>query len=232
MIVSVHLADVGKPAALGLLRTKLDPAAIDGLRYAETTIAAPLSGGLLPRVNLGRAGLIAAWDEDRALDGFLENHPLADRLRHGWHVRLRPTRLFGSWSKLAGLLGEEEPMDEEEPTVVLTLGRLRLSQAGRFVRAGAAAQGHALRQPALLAATGLARPPSLVATFSVWRNTAGMRAYVEGHSGDAHAAAMRANAAKGFHHESAFVRFRPYAAQGEWDGRNPLAVTQAAPAAA
>lgn len=232
MIVSVHLADVGKPAALGVLRTKLDPAAVAGLRYAETTIAAPLGGGLLPRPDLGRVGLIAAWEDDAALDGFLAGHPLAERFRHGWHVRLQPRRIFGSWSKLAGLPSGEEPMDAEEPAVILTLGRLRLSQAHRFLRASAAAESLALREPALLASTGLARPPSLVATFSVWRSTAGMRAYAEGHSERAHAEAMRANAAKGFHHESAFVRFRPYGAQGEWDGRNPLALTAAAEAVA
>jgi hypothetical protein len=119
-------------------------------------------------------------------------------------------------------------MEEDEPAVVLTLGRLRLSQAHRFLRASAAAESLALREPALLASTGLARPPSLVATFSVWRSTAGMRAYAEGHAGRAHAAAVKAQAARPFHHESAFVRFRPYAAQGQWDGRDPLAVTAAA----
>jgi hypothetical protein len=232
MIVSVHLADVGKPAALGVLRTKLDPLAVGGLRYAETTIAAPLSGRIPPRPKFGRVGLIAAWDDDRALDGFLAGHPLAERLGHGWHVRLHPTRVFGAWSELAGLPSGKEPMDDGEPAVVLTLGRLRLSQVGRFMRAGAAAEGQALREPALLASTGLARPPSLVATFSVWQTTAAMRAYVEGHTGQAHAAAVKAQATRPFHHESAFVRFRPYAAQGEWDGRNPLARTAAAEALA
>ena len=46
-----------------------------------------------------------------------------------------------------------------------------------------------------------------------------------------HRAAMAADRAQPFHHESAFVRFRPYASRGSWDGRDPLAdlVGQRAP---
>lgn len=226
MIVSVHLADVGKRSALRLLRTRLDPSKVLGLRYSEITTAARLSSRLLPRPNLGRLGLIAAWDDEPSIDAFLVAHPLAGQLAHGWHVRLRPTRIFGAWAQLPGLLAREEPMDDTEPAAVLTLGRLRVSQTFRFLRASAAAEGLAVRDPALLAATGLARPPGLVATFSLWRNTAAMRAYAHGDSDRGHLAAIQAHAARPFHHESAFVRFRPYAAQGDWDGCNPLAVTE------
>jgi heme-degrading monooxygenase HmoA len=223
VIASVHIADVGKPAALRLLRTKLNPAEALGLRYAKVTIAAPLGPRLLPRPNLGRVGLIAVWDSDQAVDDFLASHSLAEQLTDGWHVRLQPTRIFGAWPQLPRLLTSEEPMDDAEPAAVLTLGRLRLSQAGRFLRASAAAEGLAVRNSALLASTGLAGPPALVATFSLWRSTAAMRAYVCGDSHPAHREAVRDHAARPFHHESAFLRFRPYRAEGTWDGCNPLA---------
>jgi hypothetical protein len=223
MIASLHLADVGKPAALRLMRDKRRPRTAAGLRYAELTTAAPLSAHLLPRPTLGRIGLIAAWENDQALDAFLAGHPLAEELAQGWHVRLAPTRIFGAWSKLDGLVAREMPMADDEPAAVLTLGRLRLSQTVRFLRASAAAEGLARRDPALLASTGLARPPSLVATFSLWRSTSAMRAYARGDVEKAHLVATRAHAARPFHHESAFIRFRPYGAAGSWDGRDPLA---------
>jgi hypothetical protein len=223
LIVSVHLADVSKRAALRLLRTKLNPAKVLGLRYAEIATAAPLSGRLLPRPNPGRVGLIAAWDNDRAIEDFLASHPLAQQLAHGWHVRLQPTRIFGAWPQLSGLLANEEPMDDAEPAAVLTLGRLRLSQTTRFLRASAAAEGLAVRSPALLASTALARPPRLVATFSLWQSTAAMRAYVHSPVEPGHLAAIQAHAARPFHHESAFIRFQPYEAKGSWDGCDPLA---------
>jgi hypothetical protein len=223
VIVSVHLADVSKRSALRLMRTSLDPSTVPGLRSAQITIAAPLSGRLLPRPNLGRVGLIAGWDDEPAVEVFLADHPLAEQLAHGWHACLEPMRVFGAWPRLPGLPTTEKPMDDTEPAAVLTLGRLRLSQTVRFLRASAAAEDLAVRDPALLASTGLARPPGLVATFSLWRNTSAMRAYAHGDSEPGHLAAIQAHAARPFHRESAFVRFRPCAAAGTWDGCNPLA---------
>jgi hypothetical protein len=227
MIASFHIADVGS-RSLGVLRARPAPAEVPGLRYAEIAIAAPLSGRLLPAPRPGRAVLIAAWEDDRAFERFLANHPLAARFVDGWHVRLRPMRVSGAWSQLPGLPDEERPMDDDEPAAVLTLGRLRLVHTFRFLRASAAAESLAVGDPALLASTGLARPPSLVATFSLWRSTAAMRAYAGGHSDPGHIAAVRAHSARPFHHESAFIRFRPYGAHGSWDGRDPLASAQAA----
>lgn len=224
VIVSVHLVDVGLPAALRLQRERPRPSEVPGLRYAEMTIAAPLSSRLLPAPNpAGRVGLIAAWEDDQALDGFLEEHPLARRLDAGWRVRLRPMRIWGAWSPVPNLLDREQPMEADEPAAVLTIGRLRLSQTLRFLRASAAAEELALREQAMVASTGLARLPNLVATFSLWRSVAAMRRYTSGTSEPGHSAAVEAHKARPFHHESAFIRFRPYDAHGSWDGIEPLA---------
>jgi hypothetical protein len=219
----VHLADVSRRNALRLLRHEPDPGEVPGLRYARLTATTRLSSGLLPRPRLGRVGLIATWEDDRAFDEFSARHPLAELLAHGWQVRLQPTRIFGAWPAMGDLLAEEVPMDDEEPAAVMTLGRLRLSQGARFLRASAGAEDSALQSPALLASTGLTRPPALVATFSLWSSTAAMRAYATGGSAPGHPAALRANSVRPFHHESAFIRFRPYGARGKWGGRDPLA---------
>ncbi len=202
------------------------------MRYAELAIAAPLSGKLLPRPQLGRAVLVAAWEDDTALERFLAEHPLAAQLAGGWHVRLQPTHVFGRWERLPGLPEGEQPMDDEEPAAVLTIGHLRLTQTLRFLRASAAAEEQAVSDPALLAATGLARPPRLLATFSLWRTTAAMRAYASGRVDPRHRAATHEHRQRPFHSESAFIRFRPYAARGSWDGRDPLADVAAVGAAA
>lgn len=69
-----------------------------------------------------------------------------------------------------------------------------------------------------------------MATFSLWRSAAEMRHYAY-EQGAAHHAAMGADRAKPFHHESAFVRFRPYGSSGNWDGRDPLAGLRPTPIA-
>jgi hypothetical protein len=231
VIASFHIANVGS-RSFSILRARPTKSEVPGLRYAELAIAAPLSGRLLPRPQPGRVVLVAAWEHDEALEQFLDSHPLAAQLAGGWHVRLHPTRVVGAWSRLSGLPDKEQPMDDEEPAAALTLGRLRGTQALRFLRASAAAEELAVGDPALLASTGWARPPSLVATFSLWRTTAAMSAYARGHADPQHAEAVRAHSAKPFHHESAFIRFRPYGARGSWDGRDPLASAQAATAGA
>jgi hypothetical protein len=223
VIVSVHLADVGWLQVQRLLFRGLDPAKIRGMTCAEPAFTAPL-GSRVPRPQPGRIALIAAWDDDAALDRFLANHPVGGRLVDGWHTRLEPRRCFGSWSAIPGLPSKELPVEDDEPVAALTLGRLRLNRTVPFLKSGAPAERDAVRNPAVLASTGLARlaRPRLVSTFSIWRSAAAMREYAFGKDG-AHQAAVQADRARPFHHESAFVRFRPYASQGSWDGRDPLA---------
>jgi hypothetical protein len=227
VIASFHLADVGKLAGARLLRRAPTPDDVAGLRYAVLMTTAPISERLLPRLDPGRVALFAAWDDDAALDRFLAGHPLADALRGGWHTRLQAMHTFGAWQPLAGLHGKEPPMRDDEPAAALTIGRLRLSQASRFLKAGTAAERLAASDPAMLRGTGLARPPALVGTFSLWQTTAAMRTYA---GGAAHRDAVKAHAERPFHHASAFIRFRPYGSEGEWSGENPLADDQPAPA--
>lgn len=222
MIVSVHIAHTGATKVPGVLRGRPNPARVPGLRYAETAVTAPLGPGLLPTPDPGGIGLIASWEDDASLDAFEAGHPLAERFADGWRARLRPLRVFGTWPEMAGLPERELPVSEDEPVAVLTLGKLRLTRVVPFLRASAAAEGEALGAPGMLATIGLARPPRFVATFSLWRSNAEMRTYAT-HQGGAHPAATRAHAQRPFHHQSAFIRFRPYASSGSWAGGDPLA---------
>jgi hypothetical protein len=223
VIVSVHLADVGLLKTQQLLFRRLDATTIPGMTYAELAFTVPL-GGRVPRPHPRRIGLIAAWDDDSALDRFLADHPVGEAMASGWHTRLEPLRRFGSWSAMPGLPAKELPVDDEEPVAALTLGRLRFLRTGPFLKAGAPAERDAVQNPAVLASTGLGRlaRPRLVSTFTIWRSASAMREYAFGKAGS-HQAAVRADRAKPFHHESAFIRFRPYASQGLWDGRDPIA---------
>jgi hypothetical protein len=223
VIVSIHLADVGLLKTQQLLFRRLDAAAIPGMTYAEPAFTVPL-GVHIPRPHPRRIGLIAAWDDDAALDRFLAGHPVGEAVAGGWHTRLEPLRCFGSWSALPGLPTKELPVDDDEPVAALTLGRLRFLRTVPFLKSGAPAERDAVANPAVVASTGFARlaRPRLVSTFSIWRSAGAMREYAFGKAGS-HQAAVKADRAMPFHHESAFIRFRPYASRGLWDGRNPLA---------
>ncbi len=221
MIVSIHLTDTGARGAALVLHRSPDPADTPGLTYAQTTITAPLGRSLLPVPRLGRVAMIAAWDDDDALDRFTHESPLAARFTGGWQVRLQPLRVFGAWAGMPGLPRVALPIADAEPVAVLTLGRLRLNRVLGFLRSSAPAEGAAVEHPAMLATVGLARPPHLVSTFSLWRSAAEMREYATATAGP-HQAAVDADRSRPFHHESAFIRFRPYDSRGSWNGRDPL----------
>lgn len=222
MIVTVQIAEVPLTDGLKALGRRPSVDRVPGLRYAETLFTAPLGGGLLPAPNPRTVALLASWDDDRHFESFLASDPHAEPFRAGWQVRMEPLRVFGKWPNLDGLPAKERPVADEEPVVVLTLGRLMPWRLAPFLRAAHPAEEEVLTEPGLLASTGFGRLPRLVSTFSVWRSAAEMRDYAT-RSGGAHREAVARDRAHPFHRHSAFIRFRPYASVGSWGGRDPLA---------
>jgi hypothetical protein len=227
VIGSVHVSDVGLGRSLSLLRKGPKPGDVPGLRQADIALAAPLRSGGAPTLNIGRVGLVAFWDDDDALDRFLATHPTASALAGGWHVRLEALRAHGTWPGLPTDTPTSRHVGHHGAAVVLTLARLRLSQAPRFLRTSGKAEKRTIGAPGLMWATALARPP-FVATCSLWEDSRSLSAYAYGSREPAHPDAIAADVAKPFHHQSAFIRFRPYAADGQLGGRNPLAGFKAA----
>ncbi len=227
MLLSAHICDLDLRSASRVLRRPPKPSEVAGLRYSETVLTAPLSGRLLPSPRLRPVAMIAAWESDEAFEAFSAGHPVGRSLAPGWQVRLQPLHVYGRWPGLSGLPERKIKLGDEEPVAVLTLGRPRAHRLPAFLKASARAEAEAVANPDVLALIGLARPPRLVATFSLWRNVGAMRNYARGHSDGAHPAATKTDRANPFHHDSAFIRFRPYASRGDWDGRDPLASDEA-----
>ncbi|MFD7662856.1 spheroidene monooxygenase [Streptomyces sp. NPDC059788] len=219
MIVSVHLADVGLRTARDVLRSRPSPGALPGLRHAQTALTGDIGAGL-PRLHPRRAALIASWEDDAALDRFLASHPLARHFASGWHVRLEPLGVRGSWSGMTvDVAPDARPADDDEQVAVLTLGETRFRRLGPFLRANSRASARAAADPAMTASFALARPPRFVGTFSMWRSLREMTAYAYGAGRPEHRDTIAAHRARPFHHEAAFARFRPYAVAGAPGGR-------------
>jgi hypothetical protein len=109
--------------------------------------------------------------------------------------------------------------------LVLTLGRLRATRAPAFFKASAGAEASLLKAPGAIWASALARPP-FVSTCSLWESTKALSTYAYGNAEPGHPNAIHADSSSGgFHHQSAFIRFRPFAVRGHLDGRNPLSET-------
>lgn len=221
MRASVHIADVGARSVVDLLRSTPRPDDVPGLRSAEVALAAPLRTGPIPSAQPSRLALIAFWDDDDAIDRFEAEHRAASLLRDGWSVRLEPLRAWGSWPGLPPETPTTRSVDHEGPAVVVTLARTRMSQLVRFLRTSGPAEKAAAEAPGLSWGTALARPP-FFATVSVWESSKALSTYAYGRRQPEHPHAIDVDRAKPFHHQSAFIRFRPYAATGGLGGRNPL----------
>ena len=123
MIASVHVADVGVPAGAQDLPQGPAAGSIAGLRNANVAFAAPLGGSVMPSPQFGRAGLVAFWDDDDALDRFLADDPLAAKFASGWHVRLAPLRAHGTWPGLPSDTPEATATSSTRgPVAALTMG--------------------------------------------------------------------------------------------------------------
>jgi hypothetical protein len=221
MLASVHVADIGIAATPRFLLRAPRVEEVPGLRSADVALCAPLTGKLRPPTQLGRVACIAFWDDEPALDAFLDSHPTADALAGGWHARLEPVRRHGEWPGLPASVPTDRAAPTDGPAIVLTLARTKLRETPRFFRTNAHAEASVLRAPGLVWATGMARPPFL-ATCSLWESTRALATYAYGRSDPGHSDAIAENDRRGFHQRSAFVRFRPLRVQGHLDGKNPL----------
>ena len=89
-----------------------------------------------------------------------------------------------------------------------------------FLRASRAAERSVLRASGLRWTSAFVKPP-FFATCSIWDSDDALMAYAYGDD-PGHPRAIERDRAKSFHHQSAFVRFRPYDVRGSLGGRNPL----------
>ncbi|MEM7142132.1 MAG: hypothetical protein AAF548_14000 [Actinomycetota bacterium] len=218
MYATAHLADDGLSGSgtwrLAARRLRGAP----GLHYSAAAAAAPLGETAKPQ--LGRQALIAFWSDRDAAETALAGTRFGDDFA-GLSIGMEAIRCVGAWTGVPAELPSAPDRLHDGPTAVITIGRLRLLQARRFFAAGTKAERHVLASPGLTWGTGLAAPEKrTLFTLSWWHDHDAMDATARG-AGD-HLEAMKRQGEKDFHHESAFIRFRPMVAAGSLAGRNPV----------
>lgn len=220
MIATVDVADIGVLPTLRTLWDRPKPGGVPGLEWLDVGPAVPLAAKRPP--GLRRAVLFAMWEDERAAAAFADTDPLAERFaRAGFHAVLRPLRAFGTWPGLPDAVPRSRLTKHDGPVIVTTLGRLRMSQTLRFLRASRPAERSAVRADGFVWGTAAARPP-FMSTLSVWSSdeAAAAYAYADAHAG--HPQAIARQRRKDFHHESAFIRYAIVSTTGTLPGAPAL----------
>lgn len=175
--------------------------------------------------DLRRWSLFAVWDDEESLDSFLVDSPVTRRwhalAQERWHARLEPLRAHGSWGGRAPLRPAARESEHQGPVAILTRATIRPLRLVAFYRAIDPPASDLVRQPGLLESVGFGEwPLARQATFSLWRGLEDAKRFAYGR--EQHREVLRRTRAERWYSEELFARFRPYASEGAWNGRDPL----------
>lgn len=228
MLHSYHLVEVPARVSAAALMRPPNRTTVGGLQHAECLVLMRFGAPIVSpaRLQLRRFAMFAQWDDEPALDRFLDRDTFGRRLAAGWHVRLQYLRRHGAVAALAALPERAGTWDPDEPVVAVTLARMKLRELPRFLRWGRPVERLIASHPASVFSTGAQRPPHTISTFSIWRTVREMTDMVHGRddvpNAHVHQVAMAEQRRRDFHHESTFMRFRPLSEHGSWQGRQLL----------
>lgn len=228
VVHTFHLAKPGLVTTVGALVRPPTSATVPGLQHAECMMPMRLGLSVMSpgRWQLRRLAMFAAWENEAAIDDFLQHTRLGGALATGWHVRLRFLRRWGHVAAFDGLPDVAAPTDPEAPVVAVTVARMKLLQVPRFIRWGVPVERLVRDHPGTTLAMAATRPWRTIATFTVWNSAREMIEMVRGHSAieapERHAAAMVERRRKDFHVEFTTLRFTCIGEYGAWEGRTSI----------
>jgi len=225
-VFTYHLVKTSVATALGALLSPPRATSVKGLIHAECMTSMTLGSSIVSpaRMKLSQLAVFAKWENQDAIDDYLENTKLGKALAKGWHLRLEFLRRWGHVDAFDGL---EESVGKENldaPVVSVTLARMKLLQLPRFIRWGKPVEELVRDHPGITLATASIRLPRSVSTFSVWKTHREMLEMVWGKSSisepERHDLAMKERQRKDFHKQFTTLRFKALSEQGEWEGRS------------
>lgn len=230
-VFTYHLVKTSIASALKMFFFPTRPSHIKGLIHSEVMTCMTLGSPIFSRsrILIRQVAVFAQWENEAAINDFLEKDTFGKILAQGWHTRLTYLRQWGELSEFVIPKETEELDDPNAPVVAVTLARMKLFQVPRFLRWGKPVERQVRDHSGTTLALASIRLPRTVSTFSVWKSQKEMTAMVHGHSAmpkpKRHVNAMKERDRKDFHIQFTTLRFKPISEHGEWDGRTKIIPT-------
>lgn len=223
-IFTYHLIKTSYVSALRAVLFPVKPKNVPGLVHAECMTAMQLGSPVFSkkRMLVRQIAIFAQWENESAVNTFMQQDRFGKMLSKGWHIRLLFLRQWGKLSEFEFPDVEPQIEETELPVVAVTIARMKLPEVPRFIRWGRPVEKLVRDHPGTTLALASIRFPRTVSTFSIWKNQKAMRDMVHGHSAvpqpKRHINAMKERDRKDFHFEFTTLRFRPVSEFGEWNG--------------
>lgn len=227
-VFTFHLAKTTVKSALKAYWHPPKNENVPGLIHAECMTSMTLGSQIFSpsRLLIRQVAVFAQWENEEAIDNFLENDNFGKILAKGWHTRLIFLRQWGTINEFVIPKDVNGLDDPNAPVVAVTLARMKLFQVPRFIHWGRPVEKLVRDHPGVSLALAAIRLPRTVSTFSVWKSQKEMVDMVHGHSyvpkPKRHAQAMKERERKDFHYQFTTLRFKPIAEYGSWEGRNNI----------
>jgi len=227
-LFTFHLAKTSLKSALTAFWNPPKPENVPGLIHVECMTSMTLGSQIFSpsRMLIRQVAVFAQWENEGAIDNFLENDHLGKTLAKGWHTRLIYLRQWGTINEFVIPKDANELDDPNASVVAVTIARMKLSQVPRFIHWGRPVEKLVRDHPCVTLALAAIRLPRTVSTFSIWKSQKEMVDMVHGHSSvpqpKRHAQAMKERERKDFHFQFTTLRFEPIAEYGSWEGRTNI----------
>jgi hypothetical protein len=224
-IFTYHLVKTSYASALKAILSPPKPTNTPGLIHAECMTVMTLGSAVFSpsRMLVRQVAVFAQWENETAIDRFLDKNSLGKIMAKGWHARLTFLRQWGTCSAFNIPDETLEPDTPDAPVVAVTLARMKLTEVPRFIHWGRPVEKLVRDHPGTTLSLASIRLPRTVSTFSIWNSQKEMRDMVLGHSvvphPERHINAMKERERKDFHFEFTTLRFRALSEFGVWNGR-------------
>lgn len=225
-IFSYHLVELSFFTAVKRIFTNSISKNTKGLIHSEYMSAMTLGSPIFSpsRVLIGQVAVFMQWENEAALENYLEQNSFGRILAKGWHVRLSFIREWGSFSgfKIPEIKDKLESPDS--PVVAVTIARMKPLAVPRFIHWGRPVEKLVRDHPGTTLSLASVKFPNTVSTFSIWKTEKEMTDMVHGHSKvekpKRHSDAMKERERKNFHFEFTTLRFKPLGEFGMWKGKS------------